>query len=1104
MQDTLADLAALPVAVALLDRHGTIVSVNAAWRRAGAVHPLQCSGHLIGTDYIAQCAVSGREPAGADRFDADHVAASLRAVLKGELEDFELDYTCELPHGRRSFRMVVTSMDAGVPAGAVVSHADITEKEASDLALRQSEGLLQSVIDGIPDPFYVKDLEGRFLLCNEAVAVFARRPPRQMIGGDHFGMFGGEHAPAIARMEFEVIATEAVVSREDLVQTEAGPRTYHTTTAPHRGAGGTVIGVIGISHDISIRKGVEIERDEERRTLRTLIDALPDLIYTKDLEGRFVVTNRATQIRFGDRSHAGMAGRTRESLEPSAASSLAREDDARVLAGHQVLDRVESDVDALGRRQWRLVIKVPLRDPAGEITGLVGIERDITALRADQEALRTLNAGLEARVTERTAEADAARDEAEQANRAKSIFLATMSHEIRTPMNGVIGMLDVLHQTSLKGHQVEMVDLISESAFSLLGIIDDILDFSKMEAGKLSMERLAMPFGEVVEKACAMLDDIAIKRGVRLTVFVDPAIPPRLMGDAGRLRQVLVNLTTNAIKFSGDRAEPGRVSARAVVVDTRPDAVTIELTLTDNGIGMDRETQSRLFQPFTQADATTTRRFGGTGLGLAISNMLVGLMGGSIAVRSRAGEGATFTVRLDLGLPESAVDVSEAAVDAPPGPTDRPQPTEAVAAPAPAAADGGAVPTADRYCVVGAEEPLASDLAASLAGPGRIVRQARDMALAASADDGLMAAGGWTWLLLPDAAEDPSGALPGWRLRLSSGAAPTRFIALGWGKRRHPRVEAPDLVRLDADNLSRRALQEGLDAARSGAVSAMPAHDFQPHASGPALSREDASRRGRLILVAEDNETNRRVIQQQIRLSGHAADVVNNGQEALERWRTGDYALILTDLNMPVMDGYALAQAVRREEALAIDAPGFVRRAHARVPIVAFTANALPQDGERCKAVGMDDYLVKPVRLAHLVATLGRWVGDAPPPDAPSAPLDLAVLKALVGDDPLVTQQILESFLRTARDCQKTLHEAVKQNLPSDAGTALHSLKSAARSVGGAVLGEACAALEIALAQQGANGLAEQLPALDLALGEVCQWTEEWIEQHPPPCRSTP
>ncbi len=237
----------------------------------------------------------------------------------------------------------------------------------------------------------------------------------------------------------------------------------------------------------------------------------------------------------------------------------------------------------MGDAQWRLMIKVPLRDAAGTVTGLLGIERDITGLKRDQETLRELNLDLEARVLVRTRELKAARDEAQHANEAKSSFLAAMTHEIRTPMNGVIGMLEVLGQTHMDQRQDEMVELIRESAFSLLAIIDDVLDFSKIEAGRLAVERVPLQLAEVVRKVCALLGDMATRREVRMTVFVDPLIDRWMLGDAGRLRQVLVNLVCNAIKFCSGGATPARVAVRAVLVARQDLSTTVDFVVEDNG-----------------------------------------------------------------------------------------------------------------------------------------------------------------------------------------------------------------------------------------------------------------------------------------------------------------------------------------------------------------------------------------------------------------------------------------------------------------------------------------------------------------------------------------
>src|ERR1043166_4969172 len=551
------------------------------------------------------------------------------------------------------------------------------------------------------------------------------------------------------------------------------------------------------------------------------------------------------------------------------------------------------------------------------------IERN-KELNRSQEQLQSLNERLDAANLQLQAtniRLVTAKDEAQRANRAKSTFLATMSHEIRTPMNGVIGMVDVLQQTSLQSDQAEMVELIRESAFSLLNIIDDILDFSKIEAGKLEIERAPMPVAAVLEKACGLLDRLAERRGVELTLFTDPAIPEEVLGDAVRLRQVLINLTNNAIKFSSGGERSGRVSVRALLAERGAEHVTLLFQVIDNGIGMDEQTRARLFTSFTQADPSTTRRFGGTGLGLAISHRLVQLMGGEIAAQSVVGEGSTFTVRLSFPLPAQQSDPGNTVAE-----------------------------VSGLSCIVVGAPGLFDDLTTYLRHGGATVERVRNM-IAAREGFGTGPAGLSVWVI--DEQDRPFAEA----IRATAGVgphpeSPIVVVVIGRGQRRTPRPAASGLITVDGNMLNRRTFLQAvaIAAGRAQAQANSPRSGKIP-VPFSLPSREQARQHGRLILVAEDNETNRKVILRQLGLLGFAADVVGDGRTALEHWRSGGYRMLLTDLHMPEPDGYELTTAIRAEE----QGPRPTR-------IVALTANAVKGEAENCRAVGMDDYLSKPAR----------------------------------------------------------------------------------------------------------------------------------------------
>ena len=878
---------------------------------------------------------------------------------------------------------------------------------------------------------------------------------------------------------------------------------------------------------------IDISKKEEE--IRSVVDHMLDCVITIDERGIIRSANPAVEKIFGY-THDEVIGKNVSMLMPEPDRSA----HDGYLDRYMHTDRprivgIEREVEGLHKNGERIALDLGVSEYIFQGQRyFTGILRDVC------ERMRIM------------ADLEQARNNAEQANRAKSAFLSAMSHEIRTPMNGVVGMIDVLQQSNLTGPQIEMANIIHDSAFVLLAIIDDILDFSKIEAGKLQIDYAPISVAGAVEGACESLIPLALKKGVELTLFTDPSIPSQVMGDAGRLRQILVNLANNAIKFSSGQERQGKVSVRAVLVENsshitvRPDPsaelrtkgvveglcgspfdtsggsprtvegnleqATLEFRVTDNGIGIDKETQKRLFSPFTQADSTTTRNFGGTGLGLAISRQLANIMGGEITVRSEPGKGSLFSVRLPFKLlPDVGRDLSRQV-----GLKPDLQKTDLLAELPCLVADGSG--------------SLADDLAAYLVHAGAMVERVA----------GLAAVKQWIASCLPGlyvVVIDTEGVnQPLDDLRAVARAKPgidIRFVAIERGGRRHCRIVATDLIALDAEVMHRRAFLDAVAIASGRAKQPVPeAPSGDTNAAPAPLSREDARQQGRLILVAEDNEINQKVILQQLKLLGRIANIADDGREALELWRGGNYGLLFTDLHMPRMDGYELTTAIRTAEKTS--------DAKTRTPIIAITANALKGEADHCRAIGMDDYLSKPVQLANLKAMLEKWMpvvssdpiadeavsttgsstgsslepAQSLPPcrgkarmgveqveqhesqvSTPSLTLplqgggnvvvDVNVLKALIGDDEATIREFLHDFRLSAAKIAAELRAVCAAGETATAGAHAHKLKSSSRSVGALALGELCAEMEKAGKAGDIAALAALLPKFEQELASV-------------------
>ncbi|MFL6619711.1 MAG: response regulator [Povalibacter sp.] len=648
---------------------------------------------------------------------------------------------------------------------------------------------------------------------------------------------------------------------------------------------------------IVLRRRVQAQTaqiEEQRAFLRNVIDLTPNYIFVKDRAGRFTLANRAIAHAYGCEPHE-MIGKTDADIAVvKAEAELHQSDDHEVLeSGQDKIVRDECRTDVRGARHFMQTTRRPILADDGLPTHVLGIANDVTL---HKEAENTLHR---------------AREAAEAANRAKSEFLANMSHEIRTPLNGILGMSGLCLDTDLSREQREYVETVKLSADGLLNVINDILDFSKIEAGRLELDPIEFDVREALDITLKMLALRAHQKGLELVCDIDPSVPASLVGDANRLRQVVLNLVGNAIKFT----ERGEVVMRARVASSEGDQYELHFVVADTGIGIAPDRREHIFNPFVQADSSTTRRYGGTGLGLTISSALVKMMGGRIWVDSELGQGSQFhfTLRLNrthtldnaAGSPELQ-NLHALVVD-----------------------DNAANRRALRNALLhwnvrSSEARNVSEAMAQLeqfaisSTPIRIVITDLDM----PESDGLR--------LLTIIRERPELA-----------AVPIMLLSSSKQREDVERCRQADVSSYVVKPVRASELRDTLVQALSA----------RSHRSVEPKQRIELSSGGLNILVAEDNPVNQLVMQRLLVKRGHRVVIASDGKAALDAVQCEVFDLVFMDVQMPVIDGFQATREIRRNEA----------GSATRTPIIALTAHAMSGDRERCLQSGMDAYMTKPV-----------------------------------------------------------------------------------------------------------------------------------------------